>query len=522
MFDSTSDRVISKHHEQRVQAEFESRRKRAQIVEGVHGGGLTRQLVEDALRRKYHPDTWAAMKLSSGIQTHNRLMHDILAKVNIEWDGGSRQWLDGPNGSEVQGEEADRFTSFRDAVIYDVKVMKPVSRACWLHPAICVMPTVTYSPRLGMRKFHHVILTPEHFDLEVNPEDPTDFTMLHVYGCKNDEHKTETKTSWSNDEWASYEMVRGKWQETDSGPNLYTQIPCEVFYGEPSVTSVWGHDYGEMLTDMTVEVNCAETLLSSHAGTQIKVLGGEFKNLPQGQVLAQAQPIVFGDGENFNVLDFQTNTREFRDVFIAQVRRQAAVTMGLHADEFDLTGVPPSGEALKMRKWSVELMAAARRQRLASHLKSLYWLDLNVLYWQLGFKETKGEFAGSVLPIHGFDGGWKGGNFTPPAPESVLPPFTPKVRHWSQQEYKFGVDVAETTYPELAAEREAREAYDLRMGFTTRAQLLAQKNPDMKQDEKKNRATITENLKTEAGFTKDATIPARIPFKPNGPGVPNA
>lgn len=529
LYDSTSNPVVEYLGHQLSRDTCEARRQKARIIESVHNGSGTYQLVLEKLRARYDTGKFKALQLDHGIATWNKIMQDILAKVNIEWDGGSVQKLDGPGGAKLADDEALRFANFIRVAQYDHLVMKPVSRWCWVHPAICVLPVVTWSPNIGMRKFHHILLTPEHFDLEVNPEDHTDWIALHVYGTRPPEKKgrppIKTKTSWSSEEVVEYDLDEqsGEWKARGKPqPNPYGCVPAVIFYGDPSATGVWGHDFGEMLTDLSIEINAAETWLSFMQSLQIKVPMGQFKQFPTGQIYSHGQPVSMGDAESILEVDLQTDIARFREVYIRDPRRQAAITMGLNADEFEITGTPPSGEALKMRKHSVEQMAAARRRPLSEALKQLYWMGQRVLYFQMGFAETKGEHAGKVVPIQGF-GDWpKQGDFVPPAPESVLPPYDDTVHYWTQQPFTFHVDVQETVYPELAVERETRQASARAAGFANRVEQFKEVNPDTDLDDKAIRAKIMDNLRMEAEFLK-MSQPVKAPvdlmkarFGPNG------
>jgi len=189
--------------------------------------------------------------------------------------------------------------------------------------------------------------------------------------------------------------------------------------------------------------------------------------------------------------------------------------MDLPPDALEAGG-PESGEALKMRMHRRDRTAIARRVWLRAALVEIYWVTVLVLWREL-YEQANG--SSPPCPVDGFDGGFRSYDengalvpFTPVNPEAVLPPYQ-AATHIHLQPVKFGCDVRDVTYPELMTERQAREEYELRMGYTSRAEYMVAQNPELTLDEATK--AIANNLKLEATFKKaEAPRPAMpLPFK---------
>src|SRR5690606_6597218 len=85
-------------------------------------------------------------------------------------------------------------------------------------------------------------------------------------------------------------------------PNPHGRIPGQFWRQKKNTRGLWVDSYGSMLTDVAIAANCGETLVEYNSRSQVKFLGGEFKDFPPGQVLAQARAVTYGNAENINVL----------------------------------------------------------------------------------------------------------------------------------------------------------------------------------------------------------------------------
>ncbi len=498
---TASDDIVTQQAQQRAMhrcyEDWQRRKKSAVKINTVLAGHRDDicKLVSDRLAARYSPETYNEFKFASGIVTSNKLMQDILNKVAIEWEDGSRQRLES-NGAEATEVKSEAFEKHIATAQYD-RLMNTVARMCWLHPAVAVIPEVVFSPRTGMRRFTHRVLTPEHFDLEPSEHDATDYQAFSVYQTLNDGRDTLCKTTWTLDDWAEYRLEdmggdQKKWVMTEMGQNPYGRIPVEIFYGERPVTSLWGPCFGDMLADVTIDVNVAETFLSYTQSLQIKVLGGQFKDFPVGQSWGPGGMINFGTSEDLIELDLQTDVGGFRKTFIDAPRAQASIHVGLQPNEYDPSPPDMSGAALMMQYWNRDKGAIPRRACLKEGLVSLYWLDLAVLAVEVPLAEDEGEYAGQVLPIEGYEGTWTAGKYdennvwvpsvfdqkTMAPISAVLPPYEPGVS-WQQQPVRFGVDVKERKYPKLSSELQTERDWALQHGQTNEVEIMMEDNTDL-------------------------------------------
>jgi len=472
--------------------DFQDRSREARRVQEVYEGCFGHQ-VEASLRSRYHTETFNQLKIQHGIQTHNRLINDILGKVCVAFAGGCKYSL--KRESQVLADDA--FAAFLNVADYD-NLLKMLDQMTECHRGVWVMPAVHDDGASGMRRFHHLVLTPDWFNLIPAPDDPTAYVQLDVYSeewSADGRNCEKYKHSWSADEVVKYKMWQGGWMMVQAKPNPYGIIPGVLFRRNRPLTTLWADVPGPMLAQKTVEANCWETMVSYQGSGQVKFLAGEFKNWPQGQVLRHAGVVDVGDAENINVLDLQTDVDGFIAAFISRLRSDAAVAMGLGADEFSASGTPPSGESLKMRYWARDRYAMNKRSFMVEDLKKLYAdtlvvLDVNMRMVRDDDAAEEGEPA-TLGPIMGID---------------ALPP----------EDAELMVDPNEVTYPELATERMARDDWRLGKNLTNLALLAQEENPDLG-DVDAAKAFLQENQKVNAelsGAPKPvaAAAPAKMPL----------
>lgn len=458
-------------------AAFQARREEAARIRRAMTGHCE-QDVTAALQKRYHPETFLQLKFNHGVQTHNRLGSDVLSKLAVGWQQGASYSLIGPDNAPV---EDPAFPAFIKAMDVDNR-MRAVEALVFQHRAVLVAPTVVHDDATGQRRFVLEVYTPEHFNLIPAHEDRTGYTAVVLYGqCYHNGRAYERRVTWTHDEYTEEESADGqRWTVEDRGPNPYKIIPATVFRMSAPVDSPWVESFGEMLAEKTIEANCWETVLGFKGSSQIKVLAGQFTAFPPGQNLRDAGVVNIGDAENIQTLDFQTDLAGFARVMIDRLRQQAAVTVGLGADEFEQTGVPPSGEALKMRYWKRDQVALLVRHHLVESLRQLYWVALTVAWHELkavGKTDTEGE----VIP--------------PISNLTALPPYLPD----QPDAYKIQVDPAEIAYPELAQEIQNRTDWMLQKGLTSRAELMQRENPDL--DPAQAQAAVRANLLQEAEYS---------------------
>lgn len=464
------------------------RMEEAALIRRCYTGEGLEHDVTTTLLRRYHENTFRQLKFDQGVSTHNMLMRDTVEKIAVEWQNGAEYSLIDANGEEV---EEDTLAAFVDAMCLD-NVILDVTKLIRIHRMIGVLPCAVLNEATGMRKFSLCIYTPENMTLIPSRHDRCGYAGVRLYGSFFENGKRcYHRIDWTVSQYAEFISRDGKrYTEVDRQENPYGCIPVQMFQMQRSHDSPWGTSYGPQLAEKTVEANCLETVLGFKGSSQVKVLGGNFNDWPPGQYLRDAGVVNYADAQNIQVLDFQTDLASFANVMIERLRRQAAIAVGLGADEFDQTGIPPSGEALKMRYWKRDQQAMIIRNHVVESVQKLYWIALQVAWVE---QKRTGQDDGH-------------GRTLPPVENlpSKLPPYVEK----NPDAFKFFCDPREVTYPELARERQAMVDWQLQKGLTSRAELMREQNPDLSEEQAEEQ--VRENLIAEADFNNPGRMALEV------------
>lgn len=430
-------------------------------------------LVDRALANRYHPHTYAEMALQAGISTrHNPMVQAVDSLNRGVWPSASWRLL--LNG---QAQDEPRFQRLVDTGL-DAAI-RQAARLIWVHPAVCVMPWV--ATVRGVRKLVYRILSPDEFTVTPNPEAPGEWEHLCVF------HPpvggVERKVEWHAESIEVYQRRYSAdpereqaWEKVNESPNPFGVVPAVLFRRQRD--RIWADNFGDMLRETTVEVNAAQTLMTYHGPTQIKLLfseqgeGGKFQRLRQAMAVSAG-----GAGAAPTVVDLQLDISGFHDAYVATPLREVAVAMSLPPDEFDKTRIAPaSGESIRLRYAERQQRQEEHRAAILPDAVSLYWMALHVLHVALG-----------EGPVEGFD------------TVADLPPYQPETPV-SEQPYVVAIDVADLTLPRLQSEREAEQTYNVEHGFSTWAQELAKEQPDLPNPEE----VIKSNLQDTTGVMRTA------------------
>lgn len=474
-----SDDALRDMQSQKEGAEFANRVATAQYVNAVFRRDFA-SYVHDRLKKQYNPETFAQMKVD--VHTDVNVLADILAKLCRSWSEGATYTLNDDAGE--YGDPDGAHSEFLAAAKLDV-LGDALDVFTELHPRIAVGPMVCKQERSGLRVFRWAIHDPSTFNLVRDDDNPVDFKGLDTYGwCDHLGVQRRAKTAWRSEYVAEMFLNdRGKWETLSEDVNRYGVVPFVLFGGSEPSNSPWLPCLGEELADVTVAVCCAETVLANKSLAQVKVLAGEFKDFPRGQVLKQGGVIEVGNTQNISVLDYQVDTARDAEVHIQRPRRNALVSVGLSVDEFEQTGTPASGEALKMRYAARDRRAVNKRKFLRASMVELFWMAQHVLAYQM----TASDDDGLVRPIAGI---------------GSLIPYDSVAR---ASPLRLSIDVNEVTYPELAAERAAAEDRLLQQGRTNLAELYMRDNPDVT-DLKVAMAAVVRNRALNVRMGDDATM----------------
>lgn len=500
-----------------------SRRAMAACVNDCMAGNAF-HLVDEKLRARFHPQTYAAMALQSGTRASHNVMVDAIDRLDESTWPSARYELQGLEDDEPAVDvESPAHEDAERRLEHWVEVAKPdqlaqrVSRLLWVHPAICVMPWVAYSARTGARKFTWIVLDPSSFDLIPSRHIPGDWEALQTFAPCAPGDRVEHMTEWRHDVVKYYERKRAAegsdredpWHLVREEPNPFGVVPAVIFQGVPG--KLWSDNYGPMLLESTIEVNCAQTLMTYNSAGQVKIMLGALDNMKSGQVLRHGALVDVPGTGTVQVGDLTTDVQAFAQTFIRDERTAVAISLGLPADEFYSTTMAPSGESLKLRYWGRTLRARKHRDAIRPRIQECYALSLHVINTALSFTAPDPATGAAVAmpPIEGF------------ASPADLPPYD-TAAPYTAQPYTLAIDVEDLQPPETQQEREARIDFDISQGFTTAAKILQAENPDIQDPEaviKENLAKTQEmrQMKSKAMGPQMSQAPA-LPF--GGPPMP--
>lgn len=488
-----------------------SRRAMAACVNDVMAGNYL-HLVDEKLRARFHSDTYQAMALQSGTRASHNVMVDAIDRLDESTWPSARYELQGLEDEEPANdiesaahEDAERRLEHWIEIAKPDQLAQRVSRLLWVHPAVCVMPWVAYSSRTGARKFTWIVLDPSSFDLIPSKEIPGDWEALQTFAPCAPGDRVEHMTEWRHDVVKYFERKRAAegsdredpWHLVREEQNPFGVVPAVVFQGVPG--KLWADNYGPMLLESTIEVNCAQTLLTYNAAGQVKIMLGALDNMKSGQVLRHGALIDAPGTGTLQIGDLTTDVQAFAQTFIRDERTAVAISLGLPADEFYSTTMAPSGESLKLRYWGRTLRARKHRDAIRPKLQECYALSLHVINTALSFTGVDPATGATMAmpPIEGFAG-----------PQD-LPPYD-TAAPYTAQPYTLAIDVEDLQPPETQQEREARIDFDISQGFTTAAKILQAENPDIKDPEQ----VIAENLAKTREMRQmktAAAMPAQAP-----------
>ena len=506
-----------------------ARADRAVAVNAVLNGEF-RDMVQSSLSSRYHQETFGDLQSGACIKSNNNVMTDVLDRVATAWPSAVYTLRKGT--TDIEDDAFDRLLE----MLQLESLAAELDRKGLVHPGIILFPILAPDPETQTRRLRVLLLTPDEFDLRRSPYDRNNFCAFTYF--YTDAGGVACKTVWTALRWDTFQKdARAgveEWALVDTGEHRHGRIPAVYYRFKPH--RLWSENYGKDLCDTTVEVNAAESHLALVMPGQVKTMLGQAPHLPPGQVGRHMAVLEAGDNSSVQVADWQLDTATFVETFIKRPRRTAAVRLGLPGDEWDV-GVPPSGEALRMRYAERDLRATQRQYGLKKAVYDLVMLCMELLHlnaeapvrvggkdvvWPIeGFSETAGlsrtgdaqdpEDAGE----YSFDG--EDADDADDKAEhrgGLLPPFEVGVP-WKQQPVQLHIDIGEPRYPESAAEREARSKFELDTGLTDRGELLKERNPDVE----KPLEMVRKKLELERGFRQTlqrAAVPAA--FKAAAPG----
>jgi hypothetical protein len=459
-------------------------------------------LVEEMLRTRYHWKTYAEMALQSGISTRHNPMIDAVDRLNVAvWPSSTRSLFDTKTGEPV---EDPRFDNENQQIAWD-PLANNIAYLLWVQKAVCVIPRVMLIERTNERKIVHVVLTPDVFNLVACKGAPGEWEALQLFHgpqangmeLMTEEWSTvikyyERRTSRDGEEEQAWRLIREE-------PNDLGVVNAVIFRRRGE--QIWSTNYGEKLLESTLEVNAAQTMSTFKSTTQIKMFQGDGSQMGAGIRLRQGMMIDAGQQGILNVVDLQTDEASFKETYIQDELRDAAISLGLPVDIFEKTALlPPSGEAMRLKYADRQQRAQEMREAVIPSMVALRWLTLHVLHYAITHSVSR---DGTPLPpVSGFPN------------VASLAPYAPG-KPIAEQPVKLVIDVADLDLPETQAERAARQEYDAAKGFKTWPQMMLEENPDLGSVE-----TAEELIKQNHAENAELTatkVRSMVPMRPTPP-----
>jgi len=446
-------------------------------------------MVDGALARQYHPETYAEMAVQSAVSTrHNPLVDSVEAASRGIWP--SAVWKLKADGEELPD---DRFKNFISISKINAAIRRALSMSL-VHPAVAVMPWVAHSKRTGRRHLVFQVLTPDTFDLKANRHAPAEWDSFCVFekpnGTQQRMHEWEaTKIETYVRRMAGTDEFEGstEWRKVAEVPNRFGVVPVVVFRKSPG--KLWSDHYGEKLKEATISINKAQTLLDHHAPTQVKLLAAQFQD---GKFIRVRQAMGIDGGPNAtpSVVDLQLNLTAYHETYVANPLREVAISMGLPPDEFDRNRIAPqSGESIRLKYAERQQRSLEIRGANMDAAVELYWVALQVLHAAL--ENSVDEKGKPLPPIEGFQD------------IGSLPPYKPgaSIR---EQPYAVSINVADLMLPRTQDERAKEQEYNTAHGFTTWDEELSEEQPDLPNPKE----VIEANLRTNAATARMSARPS--------------
>ena len=489
---AASNAVLADLQDQRNRDELATRRDEARYVREVWDGKFA-QHVDAVLRLRFHPNTYAKLKLDQGIVTTEELIKDVVKKLATGWSNGSEKMLLDPDG---QPTSLPAFTDLMDVLKLD-ELAEELEMKGITYRGLFVMPVVVFDERIGQRVFEWCIHTPETFTLLRVKDAPTRWRAAVIFGEMDYLGvRRVCATIYEREQWTKVVNSDGdKWAVVDSGENIFKCIPGVFYRRNPNKTDLWGESDGLRLANKTVAINAWSTYQQLLASGWLKTLvGGTDEEFPSGQYTRHGAVLKTGGAGTaggFQLMDFTTDLNQFMQAMIETPRNQVAISVDLSATEFSANNTTAeSGTALGFRYWARDRQARKFRKPLKSAIKEAYAMAWWVLYVEL----ARGHEAGSELgPIQGVT--------TLPGGKQQLPPGGPPFGGLevmpNGSKYKFVCDPAEMTYPTTEAERQQKLLFDLDHGYTTDIEELMRENPDLTAEQAMERIKGNKSIQSQ-------------------------
>lgn len=389
-------------------------------------------LVEELLRKGFHPDNYERLKLTIHTSTNvlKRISRDrailyeqpaqrtLLDKTQPQTQQGeaapstgdiangevdpnavdaATQQDIGTGDPEVDGlaevialqqeqeqEEDTPFDRMLKASDWD-SLLDGVEQLCESQPVVWVRPVVTgpltpdekLDPKTA--KLEYVVYTPANAVGVPNPENPAELVAWYYWGEEvyEDGGTQKVRQVIHYYEPARYKKFDTDWKLLAYAENKLGRIPVTAFRIDRPRGSYYSDGRGNDLYQGTLELCLLRTIQNQRAKDsgfkQLVITGADSSDVPQDQVMGGPTPIIIPGGESgagANVLDLQPNLQQFTDL-CRERAKELQDNYGITVD-VEQTGAPESGYAKKLRMAKVLKESRRRRKFFAAAEQDLY------------------------------------------------------------------------------------------------------------------------------------------------------
>lgn len=492
---SNSESALATMWTEERRAEFGARQETARIIRTVEENKYGSYVV-DFLARKFHRSIFVKLALDGGINTEDNVLRDLADRICVGFSRGVKSRLWGPDNQIVESPEFAAFTGPKvlnlSAVGAALERKTKMYGPCWL------APWIAYSERLGERRMGVRIHTPETYDLIGDPSNPYDYIGVILFddimvrkSWGTGEQKRMRATIWTREKWWQYvEDERGGFNAVGGNiagnDNPYKTIPGIRASDSDELECMWPYADGSRWAEATVRTAAWETYKDHLGASQVKSLIGEFDDtFPAGQVVRQAGAVALGKTQNVQMIDWQTNLKEFDDAMIQTRKARQAGAAHLPMDEFAQTIVPESGTARRLRNADRDADVVRRQGPLKRALEEMYALAWWMAYVEMG--------RAGAPPIRGL---------------TALPPGAPPFAGFDPvpngRAFTATVDPEDINYAETETERQQRLTFNVAQGYQDRVEEMRRINPNLSEDEAD--ALIIARLAKEAVLQNKAAV----------------
>lgn len=303
--------------------------------------------------------------------------------------------------------------------------------------------TTEMKPDPATAKLDYIIYTPDRADVVEDPENPGCALAFYYWSEEWNEkaQKVRVINFFTNEQ---YMKLDDQWRVLESAPNELEELPVvPMRLGKP-VNCYYMDGEGDDLFEGTLELAVLKTIQNARARDtgfkQLAFTGTQADEVDADQVMGGPVPLFAGDAGSVQVLDMQTNLKDWTEL-CRERGLELAAKYGISAAEYKAEGAPQSGFAKRLDYDKVLKENERTRKFFSEFEKELY-------------KKTR-----RVLEI------------SPVTDIGDLP------------DAEYSVDFAEPAFSEDPETEAKTDAQEIKLNITSIVNVLKRKNPDLSEVE---------------------------------------